>query len=207
MGNVFIKSFICVLFFAAACLFNTQTTYAADDMTDFDYDFIDNAFSNPNPSTNKQFEEVMKQYENREPSGIFYKMRKFFNRDNPEFDKAFKKQYENPNNQPLRIKDAPADKPTVTIGANFYDSTGKMLPAGHYQADYKEGYDGNSSIYTISLLQGNTRVADIKAIPYKDDWETPAVVYCRIVNVQDNLIKIVYSNLDITILGYIKLTR
>ncbi len=201
MGNVLLKLFICTFL----CIFFCHSTHAADDMTDFDYDFIDNAFSNPNPSTNKQFEEVMKQYENREPTGIFYKMRKFFNRDNPEFDKTFKKQYENPNNQPLRIKDAPADKPSITIGADFYDSTGKTLEAGHYQADFKQGYGNNNDMYTISLLQGNTRVADIKAIPYQDDWETPAVVYCRTENVHENLIRIIYSNLDITILGYIKL--
>ena len=111
--------------------------------------------------------------------------------------------YENPNNQPARIKDAPESKPTITIGANFYDSTGKLLEAGHYQADYKEA----NGTYTISLLQGKTRVAEIKAIPYEDDWETPAVVYARTQIVQDDLVRIIYANIDITIQGYVRLQK
>lgn len=174
---------------------------ADDGMMDLDYQFIDNAFSNPNPATNKQFEDVMKQYENREPRGFFYNLRKFFNKNNPAFDKDFKKKYEDSHNQPLRLKDEPQSKPTVTIGANFYNSNGEIIQAGHYQADYKK--DGEN--YTIVLLQGNTRVAEIKGKLFEDDWETPAVVYARIVNVRSNLVKIIYSNLDMTIQGYIRL--
>lgn len=176
---------------------------ADDGLTDLDYQFIDNAFSNPNPTTNKQFEDVMKQYENREPRGFFYSLRKFFNRNNPAFDKDFKTKYENANNQPLRLKDEPQSKPTITIGADFYDAKGNIIKAGHYQTDYKK--EGEN--YTIVLLQGNTRVADIKATPYEDDWETPAVVYSRTVNVRQNLVKVIYSNLDITIQGYVRLTE
>ncbi len=51
----------------------TSSAYADDGMMDLDYEFIDNAFSKPNPATNKQFEEVMKRYENKEPHGFFYK--------------------------------------------------------------------------------------------------------------------------------------
>ena len=195
------KHFFIVFFFILTI--SVQYCFAADDMTDLDYEFIDNAFSNPNPTTNKQFEEVMKRYENKEPNGIFYKIKKFFNRDNPEYDKKKKKMYEAPNNQPLRIKDAPENKPYVTIGANFYDSKDNMIQAGHYQADYKE----ENGSYTITLLQGTTRIVDIKAIPYEDDWEAPAVIYCRTEKVQDDLIRIIYSNLDLTIQGYIRLNK
>lgn len=174
----------------------------SEDMTDFDYQFLDNAFSNPNPTTNKQFEEVMQRYE-KEPNGVMYKLMRFLNRNNPEYDKQLKKMYENPNNQPSRIKDIPESKPTITIGAIFYDSTGKLLEAGHYQTDYKE-QNGN---YTISLLQGTTRVGEIKAIPYEDDWETPAVVYARTQMVRDDLIRIIYANIDITIQGYVRLQK
>lgn len=184
-----------------AIIFFTAAANADDGMMDLDYQFIDNAFSNPNPSTNKQFEDVMKQYENKEPRGFFYNLRKFFNKNNPAFDKDFKQRYENTNNQPLRLKDEPQNKPTITIGANFYDTRGNVIQAGHYQADYKK--DGEA--YAIVLLQGNTRVADIKATPFEDDWETPAVVYARTVNIRQNLVRIIYSNLDITIQGYIRL--
>ncbi len=194
--------YFCVVIFIAV-VFSLQPAFAADDMMDLDYEFIDNAFSNPNPTTNKQFEEVMKQYENREPNGLFYKIKKFFNRNNPEYDKDFKKKYEKPNNQPLRIKDTPESKPAVTIGANFYDSKGNIIQAGHYQADYKEE-NGN---YTITLLQGTTRIVDIKAIPHEDNWEEAAVVYCRTENVRDDLIRIIYSNLDLTIQGYVQLDK
>ncbi len=192
------RFFILLALFA---LFIGQKGFCADDMMDIDYQFIDNAFSKPNPTTNKQFEEVMKQYENKEPRGFFYKIRKFFNKNNPAFDNDFKKKYEGANNQPSRLKDAPESKPTITIGANFYDSKGKLLQAGHYQVEYKKESDN----FTISLLQGNTRVADIKAILYEDDWDTPVVVYTRVQNVRDDLVRIIYSNLDITLQGYIKL--
>ncbi len=191
----------------------TATALASDDMTDLDYDFIDNAFSNPNPTTNKQFEDVMKQYENREPNGIFYKLKKFLNRNNPEYDKNLKKQYENPNNQPKRIKDTAESKPTITIGADFYDSTGKLLEAGHYQVEHKEFKTNaenaatNQSNYTINLLQGKTRVGEIKAILYEDDWDEAAIIYARTVNVQEDLVRIIYSNLDLTLQGYIRLLK
>ena len=72
------RFFILLALFA---LFIGQKGFCADDMMDIDYQFIDNAFSKPNPTTNKQFEEVMKQYENKEPRGFFYKIRKFFNKN------------------------------------------------------------------------------------------------------------------------------
>ncbi len=201
MRRLFYKNFTVLSAAIFGCLlaFSLSPAYS-EDMTDFDYDFIDNAFSNPNPTTNKQFEEVMQRFE-KEPNGLFYKMKRFFNRNNPEYDKNLKKMYENPNNQPARIKDVPQNKPTVTIGADFYDSSGNVQQAGHYQVDYKE----NDGKYTISLLQGQTRVAEIKAIPYEDDWETPAVVYSRAVMVQDDLIRIIYANIDLTIQGYVRL--
>lgn len=203
MRGLFFKNFTILSAVILTCLFsfNLPPVYS-EDMTDFDYDFIDNAFSNPNPTTNKQFEEVMQRFE-KEPNGPMYKLMRFLNRNNPEYDKNLKKQYEDPNNQPTRIKDIPASKPTITIGADFYDSTGKVLEAGHYQVDYKE-LNGK---YTISLLQGTTRLAEIKAIPYEDDWETPAVVYSRAVMVQDGLIRIIYANIDLTIQGYVRLKR
>ena len=203
MKGSFFKKFILLSGAAFVCFFIIPaSSLYSEDMTDFDYQFLDNAFSNPNPTTNKQFEEVMQRYE-QEPNGVFYKLKRFLNRNNPEYDKHLKKMYENPNNQPARIKDAPESKPTITIGANFYDSTGKLLEAGHYQADYKEA----NGTYTISLLQGKTRVAEIKAIPYEDDWETPAVVYARTQIVQDDLVRIIYANIDITIQGYVRLQK
>lgn len=203
MRDLFFKNFtvLSTLILASLFSFNLPPAYS-EDMTDFDYDFIDNAFSNPKPVTNKQFEEVMQRYE-KEPNGLMHKLVRFLNKNNPEFDKNLKKQYENTNNQPTRIKDAPVSKPAVTIGADFYDSTGKLLEAGHYQIDYKE----NDGKYTILLLQGTTRAAEIKAIPYEDDWETPAVVYSRTVMVQDDLIRIIYADIDLTIQGYVRLKR
>ena len=56
-------------------------------------------------------------------------------------------------------------------------------------------------------MQGKTRVAEIKAIPYEDDWETPAVVYARTQIVQDDLVRIIYANIDITIQGYVRLQK
>lgn len=200
-----LQIFIFLLFFGA--FFTCNKAFGADSLDDLDYDFLNNAFSNPNPTTNKQFEDVMQKLENQEPRGLFYRIKKFFNRNNPEFDKDFKKRYEGVNNQPLRIKEAPESKPTVVIGADFSDSKGKKLEAGHYQVDFKEEYDGNTDYYTIILLQGNTKAAEIKAIAYEDDWETPAVVYSRIQNVQKDLIRLIYSNLDVTIQGYIRLKQ
>ena len=119
MKGLFFKNFTVLSLGILTCMacFNLPSAHS-EDMTDFDYDFIDNAFSNPNPTTNKQFEEVMQRLE-KEPNGPMYKLKRFLNRNNPEYDKNFKKQYENPNNQPTRIKDVPANKPTVTIGADL----------------------------------------------------------------------------------------
>lgn len=202
MKKLFVTKLTAAIFLAFA-LFFLNGSANAEDMTDFDYNFIDNAFTNPNPTTNKQFEEVMKQYENKEPRGFIYSLKKKFNRHDPKYDMEFRKKYETTDKQPLRIKDAPEAKPTITIGSNFVDSKGKILSPGHYQVDYKQ----TDEKYTINLLQGNTSVAELKAIIKEDDWQTPAVVYSRLESAGENLVKIVYSNLDITLVSYIRLLK
>ena len=92
-------------FFVIAVIFLTiNCTYAAID-DNVDYDFINNAFTNPNPTTNKEFEEVMEKLENPK-EGVFTKIFKFFEKDKIKYDKELKTRFENPNNQPARIKDS-----------------------------------------------------------------------------------------------------
>ena len=81
MRGLFFKNFTILSAVILTCLFsfNLPPVYS-EDMTDFDYDFIDNAFSNPNPTTNKQFEEVMQRFE-KEPNGPMYKLMRFLNRN------------------------------------------------------------------------------------------------------------------------------
>ena len=105
------------IFIIAILLLCSNCHAAIDD--NLDYEFINNAFSEK-PVTNQEFEKVMQQYEKKH-EGFFQKMYKFFDKDKVKYDEAFKKRYENANNQPLRIKDTPEDKPTVLISTDATD--------------------------------------------------------------------------------------
>lgn len=108
---------------------------AIDD--NVDYDFINNAFTNPNPTTNKEFEDVMNKLENPK-EGVFTKIFKFFEKDKIKYDKELKTRFENPNNQPARIKDVPEEKPTILITAESYDFKGNKVDVGYYQVEFKK---------------------------------------------------------------------
>lgn len=185
----------------AIILFTTLKSYAAID-DNIDYDFINSAFSNPNPTTNQQFEEVMQKFENPR-EGFFTKLYKFFDKDKVKYDTAFKKKYENPNNQPTRIKDVPADKPTVLITSNAMDYHGNEVVVGHYQVNFKKNENGK---YTLELSQGaNKNIATILAKEIEEDDKAPSIVYCRAQALENGFIKIIYANLDLTLLGYLKI--
>ena len=190
--------FITVIFFS----FINCANCAIDDNLDYD---LNNAFSNPNPTTNQQFEDVMKQYEQPKREGLFKKLYRFFDSDKAKYDEAFKKRYENPNNQPTRIKDVPEDKPTVLISANSTDSSGNSVTAGYYQISFKK--DENDK-YTLELTEGGNRhVATLKAHIINEDDNAPSVVYARAQALDNGFIKVIYSNLDLTLIGYLKIVQ
>ena len=181
------------MFFCANC-------YAAID-DDIDYNFINSAF-NEKPVTNQEFEKVMQQFE-RPREGMFTKIFKYFDKDRVKYDEAFKKKYENANNQPTRIKDTPIDKPTVLISAESIDSNGNIVATGYYQVEVKKDKNGK---YVLELTQGQDRcVATLVAREIDEDEKAPAIVYGRAEATQNGYIKVIYANLDVTLLGYLKI--
>ena len=187
-------------FFVIAVIFLTiNCTYAAID-DNVDYDFINNAFTNPNPTTNKEFEEVMNKLENPK-EGFFTKMFKFFEKDKIKYDKELKTRYANPNNQPTRIKDVPEEKPTVLITAESYDFKGNKVDVGYYQVEFKK----ENGKYFLELMQGaNKHIATLIAREIEEDEKAPSIVYGRAEATNNGYIKVIYANLDVTLLGFLK---
>lgn len=187
-------------FFVIAVVFLTiNCTYAAID-DNVDYDFINNAFTNPNPTTNKEFEEVMEKLENPK-EGVFTKIFKFFEKDKIKYDKELKTRYANPNNQPTRIKDVPEEKPTVLITAESYDFKGNKVDVGYYQVEFKK----ENGKYFLELMQGaNKHIATLIAREIEEDEKAPSIVYGRAEATNNGYIKVIYANLDVTLLGFLK---
>ena len=188
-------------FFAVIIILLTvNCSYAAID-DNVDYDFLNNAFTDPNPTTNKEFEDVMQQLENPQ-EGVFTKMFKFFEKDKVKYDKNLKTQFENSNNQPVRIKDVPEEKPTILISAESYDSRGNMVDIGYYQLGYKK----ENGKYYLELMQGsNKSVAMLAAREIDEDDKAPSIVYGRAEALNGGYIKVIYANLDLTLLGFLKI--
>ncbi len=188
------------------CLFLSllcTPVYSADITDNIDMQFINNAFSDPNPTTNKEFEDVMERLENPR-EGVFTKIFKFFEKDKLKYDKAFKTKYEKPGNQPLRLKDIPEEKPTVLITSNAYDSFGNKVNVGYYQVEFKK----ENEKYTLELKQGaNKHIATLIARPIDEDDKAKGIVYSRAEALDNGFIKIVYSNLDVTLSGYLKIEQ
>lgn len=187
-------------FFVIVVIFLTiNCTYAAID-DNVDYDFINNAFTNPNPTTNKEFEEVMEKLENPK-EGVFTKIFKFFEKDKIKYDKELKTRFENPNNQPTRIKDVPEEKPTVLITAESYDFKGNKVDVGYYQVEFKK----ENGKYFLELMQGaNKHIATLIAREIEEDEKAPSIVYGRAEATNNGYIKVIYANLDVTLLGFLK---
>ena len=187
-------------FFVIAVIFLTiNCTYAAID-DNVDYDFINNAFTNPNPTTNKEFEEVMEKLENPK-EGVFTKIFKFFEKDKIKYDKELKTRFENPNNQPARIKDVPEEKPTILITAESYDFKGNKVDVGYYQVEFKK----ENGKYFLELMQGaNKHIATLIAREIDEDEKAPSIVYGRAEATNNGYIKVIYANLDVTLLGFLK---
>lgn len=187
-------------FFVIAVIFLTfNCAYGAID-DNVDYDFINNAFTNPNPTTNKEFEEVMEKLENPK-EGVFTKIFKFFEKDKIKYDKELKTRYANPNNQPTRIKDVPEEKPTVLITAESYDFKGNKVDVGYYQVEFKK----ENGKYFLELMQGaNKHIATLIAREIEEDEKAPSIVYGRAEATNNGYIKVIYANLDVTLLGFLK---
>ncbi len=188
------------LFIVFAIFFINTVCYGVGIDDNIDYSFMDNAFSEK-PVTNQEFENLMKQYE-KPREGFFTKMYKFFDKDKAKYDEAFKKRYESPNNQPLRIKDVPEDKPTVLISSEASDYSGNIVRPGYYQVelDKKEGN------YFLNLTEGaNKNIATLKARQIEENEDAKTVIYTKAEITKNGFIKIIYSNLDITLVGYLKI--
>ena len=187
-------------FFVIAVIFLTfNCAYGAID-DNVDYDFINNAFTNPNPTTNKEFEDVMNKLENPK-EGVFTKIFKFFEKDKIKYDKELKTRFENPNNQPARIKDVPEEKPTILITAESYDFKGNKVDVGYYQVEFKK----ENGKYFLELMQGaNKHIATLIARAIEEDEKAPSIVYGRAEATNNGYIKVIYANLDVTLLGFLK---
>ena len=170
-------------FFVIAVIFLTfNCAYGAID-DNVDYDFINNAFTNPNPTTNKEFEDVMNE------------------KDKIKYDKELKTRFENPNNQPARIKDVPEEKPTILITAESYDFKGNKVDVGYYQVEFKK----ENGKYFLELMQGaNKHIATLIAREIDEDEKAPSIVYGRAEATNNGYIKVIYANLDVTLLGFLK---
>ena len=184
----------------AIILLSTSSCFADID-DNLDYEFINNAFTDKSYS-NEDFENVMQKLEHPK-EGVFTKMFKFFDKDKVKYDEAFKKRYENENNQPKRIKDVPDEKPTVLISANCVDSAGNNVPVGYYQVEIQKKENGG---YSLVLMQGaDKNIATLVAREIDEDEKAPSIIYSRAETTQNGYIKVIYANLDVTLLGYLKI--
>lgn len=160
----------------------------AEESFEYNFNFIDNPFAGQKIITEKEYNKAIGKYEQKKNKKGFWNW--FFKHSLPkeaEPTVQYKEQYEAPKNKflPLEITSI---KASLTLGMEIYDNTGKIVSPGYYQISVKDGI--------LQLVQGSDVIGTLSAKPAKDNWEKNEIIYARIINLNDDYIKIVYSNLN-----------
>lgn len=174
-----------------------QSAFAEDfgglDASSFDFKFIDDPFAGQKMVSDKEFNQVLEQHKKKQNSGFFAKL---FKKDAP--PKSDTHDYKAPS-EIGSLKDAIGKKPVVILGLQIIDSSGKTLESGHYQVSIKDSY--------MELSQGSGAIGRLKIKPATDDWEANSIIYARVLEVNEDYLKIIYSNLDETFEGWAKIKK
>lgn len=164
-----------------------QKTFAEEGF-DYNFSFIDNPFAGQKIITETEYNKALSKYEKKKTKKGFWNW--FFKHTLPKEEgptTQYKEQYDAPKNKFLP-KEIMSIKTSLTLAAEIYDSTGKILPPGYYQISVKNG--------VLELSQGSNVMGTLSAKPSKDNWEKNEIIYARIININDDFIKIIYSNLN-----------
>jgi len=184
-------TFLSLLLFCPLCF-----AFDALDVTsnyEFDYRFIDNPFEGQKMVSDKEFEQALEQATPKPRKGFWNWI---FRKEAPEPAPVVDFRLPNEMNS---FNDVLNKKPVIIIGPAIFDAEGNVLPPGHYQVSYKEN--------NLELSQGTNVVGKLKARPSKDDYESSSIIYARILEVNENFVKIIYANIDGTHEGYARIKK
>ena len=188
------KNLFC--FIILFCL-GTAISFGAD-FSNYNFNEIDNPFAGQKQYTQADFNKAIGQYQTPQK-----KQRKgfwnwFFEHTLPGAGKPsvnYKEQYEDIPSDMNYPKEVMNLKPSLALGAEIYDFEGKIINPGYYQITKQDDY--------IVLMQGDTICGKLKAREYQDNnQEKNDIIYARVENVNDVIIKIIYSNLNDCFVGF-----
>ncbi len=190
MRNKFIYIFFLVIFLS-------NVPVSADEMTgqgDFyniDFNAIDNPFSGQKMVTEQEYQKALEQYKqasDKKKNKGFWNW--VFKHTIPE-----DKQYTPPNPSSSTYsdeikyqKEAMSQKPTIALSDSVTDSRGKLVEKGFYQVVVEDAQ--------LKLVQGYDVVGIFNARRTTDKYDENEIIYARIVYQGENVVRIIYSNLD-----------
>ncbi|GBF23276.1 hypothetical protein tpqmel_0680 [Candidatus Gastranaerophilus sp. (ex Termes propinquus)] len=181
-------------FFLILFIFITLPAYANDfSGHEFDYNFIDNPFAGQKMVSDKEFEDAIKQ-KTPQPRE---KKKWWWQKDKetplpPTFDLRLP-------SETGSLKEVFNIKPVITLGATIVDAKGQTLPSGHYQVSVDDG--------SMVLSQGQHSKGTLRARLTEDSWSANSIIYARVVDMGEDFVKIIYSNLDVTYEGIARIKK
>ena len=176
---------------------STAISFGAD-FSDYDFNQIDNPFAGQKQYTQQDFNKAIQQYKKpaQKKQGGFWN---WFFRHTTHQDEGpsvnYKEQYENIPSEMNYPKEVMSLKPSLALGAEIYDAEGKIISPGYYQITKEDDF--------IILSQGNSTSGKLRAKTYDDkEYKKNDIIYARVESVNDEIIKIIYSNLNDCFVGY-----
>lgn len=197
------RKFLLLLVILLCC----ASVHAEDDIFDFDFKFLNDPFAGQKMVTEKEFEQALgkaapnQTKKKKEPS----KFTKWFwgVKDSGSPQGQGPQYFGDMPNELGVNKSIISTKPVLTLGARVRDSSGIVLASGHYQVDLKNIEGQNYIVF----LQAHQTTGKFKASPCEDNYDKPAVIYARMVDMQDGWLKVIFSNLDGTFQGFARIVE
>lgn len=159
---------------------------------DLDFKFIDNPFSGQKVITDSEYQKSLSQYKQRaekKKNGGFWNwvMKHTIPKD---------KQRSLEDNTPSSSysdeikyqKEMLSQKPSIALSDTIIDSNGKTVKQGFYQVTVED--------FKLKLIQGYDTIGTLNARKTTDNWDKNKIIYARIVYQGEDVLKIIYSNLD-----------
>jgi len=189
-AKIFLLFFL-ILFLTPSYSF-AELEGSSNGFYDLDFNFIDNPFSGQKIITEQEFDKTYNQYKGnvkKKKTGGFWNW--VFRKTLPE-----DMQYQEPVDIKKEIysdeikyqKEVLNKKPTIALSSTIIDSNGNEVQEGFYQVVLD-----NSK---IKLQQGFDTIGIFNARKATDDWKENEIIYARLIFQNENVVKIIYSNLD-----------
>ena len=182
--------FVLIVISVGSCL--GADDFSGGNFYDLDFKFIDNPFSGQKMVTDAEYQKTLNQYKQtteKKKNGGFWNwvMRHTIPKD---------KQYTPPSNSNVQPysdeikyqKEVLSQKPSIALSDIIEDSTGNVVKEGFYQVTVEDS--------KLKLIQGYDIIGVFNARKTTDNWKENKIIYARIVYQGDDIIKIIYSNLD-----------